>query len=201
MITIICLISCNNEPAKKNNDTTRSSTVDSAVEAQKATLIKNYTTRAEHFNMLPITKGVDSFELRLWVSSMFRDQDLLVLSYNNGDWHSNKIKYFTGGDFSSSTQEKINPDISAAALADSLKLIDLNSLISQNEIKGFKGMIADGVSYNFEIATKNNYRLLMYRCPELFTDAYNKKVAALIHLLDKHFHFWKPICGAPNNDK
>lgn len=69
-------------------------------------------------------------------------------------------------------------------------------MISQDQIKNFKDNIADGVTYNLEISTKNKYKLIRYRCPEYYskTEINNKKFTDILLLLDQYFHFWSPKC-------
>lgn len=76
-------------------------------------------------NLTPITKGVDSFELRLWIGSIIVEHDLIIMKYGNSSWKTNKIRYYKNKDGSIHFNEvKINPELPIAILVDSLNKID-----------------------------------------------------------------------------
>lgn len=168
------------------------------VDTFKLAMQKAFSEQALKLNLAPIDKGVDSFEMRLWVGSMFVEHDLIDLKYTDTCWVAQKIRYYKSEDgLTHFKHEKINPGISLKLLIDSLKQVQLDKIISQEEIPNFVDNVADGVTYNLEIATKGTYKLLTYHCPEVFskTEINNKKFLDVVFLVDKYFHFWSPICG------
>lgn len=52
-----------------------------------------FSDLAKSLKLLPINKGVDSFELRLWVDGMFVEHDLMTLTFKNKLWESHKFRY------------------------------------------------------------------------------------------------------------
>jgi hypothetical protein len=195
--TLFTLWSCNSNdkpPQKEAKQDRRDS-----IELARQRDLQNYLAEeAAILKLSPINKGVDSFELRLWVSSMLVEHDLILLSYKDSAWQSFKIRYFRSEDGVTHFKKKeIKSAFSAIFLADSLKQIDFANMPSQENIKNFVDDVADGVTYNLEIATKYSYKLITYHCPEHFakSESNNKKFLDLILLLDRHFRFWSPICS------
>jgi len=193
---IYVLSSCNFDDRAKQSIVPNNS-VDTVKIAKQKEQAKYFSDLATTLKLLPIGNGADSFELRLWVSSMFVEHDLMILTFKNQTWESHKIRYYKSEDGVTHFKEReIKTKFSINNLVDSLKVVDFSSLPSQEEIKNFKDNIADGVTYNIEVATKSSYRHLSYHCPEHFAKAEinNKRFLDIIYLLDKHFRFWSPIC-------
>jgi hypothetical protein len=169
-----------------------------SVDTLKLARQREFANQALNLNLTPIDQNVDSFEIRLWISTMFVEQDLIVLKYTDTSWVTQKIRYFTGVDgVTHFKNKKIKPTITLPLLIDSLRQMQIDKLISQDVIPNFFDNVADGVTYNLEIATKGNYKLLTYHCPEHFakTEINNKRFLDLVLLVDKYFHFWLPICS------
>ena len=158
-----------------------------------------FSEQAISLNLPSIRQNADSFELRLWISSMLVEHCVIILVYKDSLWYSYKINYHVSenGGKINYVKEKVESEALTKSLVDSLMLIDFSNLKSQNEIKDFKDNIADGVSYNLEIATKKSYRILTYHCPEHFakTEINNRKFLDIVRLLDKHFHFLTIPCS------
>jgi hypothetical protein len=192
---IIVLLSCNSAETTNKSDPIRVSVVDTIKLARQ----KAFSEQALKLNLTPIDNGVDSFELRIWVGSMFVEHDLIILKYSDTSWLTQKIRYYKSEDGVShfKNEKLIKPAITLPLLIDSLGQMQLDKLISQEEIPNFVDNVADGVTYNLEVATKGSYKLLTYHCPEHFakTEINNKKFLNLLLLVDRYFHFWSPICS------
>ena len=82
-------------------------------------------------------------------------------------------------------------------MAEELKTFDFKKMISQAEIENFIDNVADGINYDLEIATCKYYKLVSYHCPEHYapTEANNKKFLNIILMLDRHLHFYSPVCA------
>src|SRR5438093_2053461 len=133
---VFILFSCDSTDNTKQSATSMSPTIDSAKLARQKEKEKYLADQATTLNLLPINKGVDSFELRLWVGSMFVEHDLIILTYKNEVWDSHKIRYYKNEDgVTHFKEEKIKTNFSVTNLADSLKLVDFATFISQDEIK------------------------------------------------------------------
>ena len=194
ILAIVVLLSCNSTDTSTKNEPFSPPTVDTIKLARQ----KAFSEQASKLNLTPIENGVDSFEMRIWVGSMLVEHDLVILKYIDTSWLTQKIRYYKSEDgVTHFKKEKLaKPTISLALLIDSLKQMQLEKIVSQEEIPNFVDNVVDGVTYNLEIATKGNYRLLTYHCPEHFakTESNNKKFLDLVILVDKYFHFWSPIC-------
>lgn len=194
IILIFVLLACNSADTTIESEPVKINSVDTINLARQ----KVFSDQALKLNLAPIDKGVDSFEMRIWVGSMFVEHDLIILKYSDTSWLTQKIRYYESEDgVTHFKNEKIKPTISLQLLIDSLKQIQLDKLVSQEQIPNFVDNVADGVTYNLEIATKGNYKLLSYHCPEHFakTEINSKKFLDLVLLVDKYFHFWSPICS------
>ena len=194
IIAIIVLLSCNSADTAIKSEPAKVAKVDTFKLARQKAL----SDQALKLNLTQIDKGVDSFEMRIWVGSMFVEHDLIVLKYADTSWLTQKIRYYKSADgVTHFKNEKIKPTISLPLLIDSLKQMHLDKLLSQEQIPNFVDNVADGVTYNLEISTKGKYKLLTYHCPEHFakTEINNKKFLDLVLLVDKYFHFWSPICS------
>lgn len=145
----------------------------------------------------PVNLMNDSFALRLWTGTMFVENDLIMLAYKNGIWQSGKFRYSRNDKGVGTIKKiKIKGELSINSLVDSLKLIDFTNLPSQEEIKDFRDNVADGITYLLEISDKRYYKLLIYHCPEHYikSEENNRRFLDIIYLLDRHFHFYSPIC-------
>ena len=128
---------------------------------------------------------------------MFVENDLIILKYDDSSWQTQKIRYYESEDgvLHSKNEKIVKPNIDFPLLIDSLRAMQLDKLISQKQIPNFIDNVADGVTYDLEIATKDNYKLLTYHCPEYFgkSEVNNKKFVDFIKLMDRYYHFWLPI--------
>jgi hypothetical protein len=81
-------------------------------------------------------------------------------------------------------------------MIDSLRQVNFNRVISQEQVKGFQDNVADGVTYNMEVFQSGRYKMLTYHCPETYysKEENNRKFVDILMLLDKHFTFYSPIC-------
>ncbi|NNV57142.1 hypothetical protein [Limnovirga soli] len=169
------------------------------VDSFKLARQKALSDQALKLSLTQLNKGVDSFEMRIWVGSMFVEHDLILLKYSDTSWQTQRIRYFKSEDgvMHFKNENVVKPTITLPLLIDSLKIFQIEKLISQEQIPNFVDNVADGVTYNLEIATKGSYKLLTYHCPEHYskTEINNKKFLDLILLVDKYFHFWSPICS------
>jgi hypothetical protein len=193
--TVFVLLSCNSTETSDKKEPVKVPTVDTIKLARQ----KAFAEQATKLNLTPIDKGVDSFEMRIWVGSMFVEHDLIILKYSDTSWQTQKVRYYKSEDgvMHFKNEKIVKPTLSLPSLIDSLKQIRFDKFISQEEIPNFIDNVADGVTYNLEIATKGNYKLLTYHCPEHFakTELNNKKFLDFVLLVDKYFHYWSPICS------
>ena len=151
--------------------------------------------RAKAFNIPEIVKGVDSFELRIWVSSMMIPDYATILRYSDTQWIANEYAYYENGNtIDSVIIRKINLPDSIANVISYLSDSSVLNLPSQNAIPGFIDNVADGQTCTIEISTKTFYKSLHYHCPEHFTDNYNKRFMEIVNFLNPRLHFYIPYC-------
>jgi hypothetical protein len=139
----------------------------------------------------------DSFVLRLWITSMMKPDHMIELRKSGKDWITKKFIYYHEPDERLMFKEvpvelisTLNPMIA------SLKRIDFNHLISQEQIKGFQDNVADGITYNLEVFQSGRYKKLTYHCPEFYysKEENNRRFVDILMLLDKHFMFYSSVC-------
>lgn len=151
--------------------------------------------RAKEFNLPELTKGVDSFELRIWVSSMMIPNIATILRYSDTQWVAHSYAYYdSGGVLDSVIARKIVLPDSIYKVVSYLSDTSVLNLPSQHAIPRFVDNIADGQSCTIEISTRTFYKALHYHCPEHYTDNYNKRFMEIVNFLNPYLHFYTPFC-------
>ena len=153
----------------------------------------------KQMNLPKLDTGVSGTKIRLWITSMMIPHLLVTVNITDTSVTAQKFDYYSNDDglvnFKPS-QRGFGGD-SLQLLVEELNDIDFTKMISQSEIANFNDNVADGISYNLEIATSKYYKLLTYHCPEHFakTEPNNKEFLDIIFILDRHLHFYSPICA------
>jgi len=121
--------------------------------------------------------GYDSLQIRIWYNYGLLDiQNVAIIKRNNGQWKAELLTLnFDENDSSLMRmpilKERINK-VPASGWTFFLKgLVELNimGLPDQRKVSGYKEMLgADGVSYNVEVATKEEYRFFSYWQPDIY---------------------------------
>jgi hypothetical protein len=174
LIFLLMLIACNqkeNEEKKFNK-----------YPSNTKNLLFNYYIKPiqEYLNLYSIDDGVDSFEVRIYVSYALTSKEDLYLIKATKDslikshyYFIPQIKYYPDGTISKfennfAYMKKFSflcKDTCFITLFDQSKI---SSLPTQDSIKNLDGGCTDGVGYTIEIATKNSYRLINYGNPICF---------------------------------
>ena len=139
----------------------------------------------------------DSFVLRLWVTSMVKPNRVIELRKFAGQWQGKQFDYYEESDGRLFYKQVKQKDTTLApAIIDSLHQIDFLQLVSQDQIQGFSDNVADGQTFHMEVFMPFRYKLLRYHCPESYysKESSNKGFVDILMLLDKHFHFYMPLC-------
>lgn len=155
-------------------------------------------------NLKNLELGADSIEIRIYEDGALWSPDRLVIIKNeNRIWSSSLVTYWThlpthaerqfnswrsqynNMIVDSSKTINLTPECSWNNLIDSLQLYKIFTLPPQEEIKRFEDSVTDGVSYNFEIATKKKYKFYAYHCPDIYTDADNQNVTSILKLISR----------------
>jgi len=157
------------------------------------------TDLSKQMNLPKLDTGVTGTTIRLWITSMITPHLLVTLNITDTSIKAQKFDYYLSDDklaYFTPSLRGFGGD-SLQLLAEELNTIDFSKMISQSEITGFNDNVADGVNYNLEIATSKYYKLLTYHCPEHFakTESNNKNFLDVIFILDRHLHFYSPICA------
>ena len=152
--------------------------------------------RAREFNLPEIHKGVDSFELRIWVTSgMISPEELVTLRYSDGQWVAARYRYYDRENtLDSLKMQRINLSDSIGKVVSYLSDPAVLTLPTQAAIPGFVDNVADGQDCTLEISTKTFYKVLSYHCPEHFKEPTNKKFMEIVAFLNAYFHFYALIC-------
>jgi hypothetical protein len=152
---------------------------------------------SDQINLPRIDTGMNGFEIRLWTSSMIIPNLIVVVRETDTVLLSQKIEYYMSPDSAAHYKLYNNQQTgSLRILLDSLQHYDFAKMISQNEIENFTDNLADGITYHLEISNSKYYKLLTYHCPEHFAklEPNNKLFLEIILLLDRHLHFYSPVC-------
>lgn len=169
--------------------------------------IYKYTLNDTRLLGLPkIHDGVDSFELRIWSSSITNYNHLVILRYSKTNWRLENIKFWTRIDtnereIDSSIIAPLKTKLSLDKILQSLDKLQIESLPTQHGIPGFRSSWEDGVSYTIELSKQNYYKIIWYSNPDKYSDPFNQKVTELIRFsTDNQFgHYGKeqrPIISA-----
>jgi hypothetical protein len=192
MLACLC-ISCNTETSSKP-DGFRTIVTDT-IELMPYNEIDLSRMRATKFNLPEIIKGVDSFELRIWISSMMVPDFATILRYADTQWVAHEYEYYENGNSVDSVIiKKISLTDSIGKVVSYLSDSSVLNLPSQYAIPGFIDNIADGQTIAIETSTKTFYKALHYHCPEHFTDKYNKRFMGIINYLNSYLNFNIPKC-------
>ena len=147
-------------------------------------------------NLSPIDKGVDSFELRIWVTSMMIPAHRTILKFDQDKWAAYDYWYYPNDKLvdSMTVYNKPAPN-EIEKLVSFLEKKEVLELPSQFAIPNFQDNIADGQSCTIEISTKHFYKALQYRCPEHYSgEPNNVKFMSIITFLNPYFKFYIPWC-------
>ena len=159
-------------------------------------------------------KGVDSFELRLWAQiSVTREGRVYIIKKINNNWKcilynyvlsinqwssGNYLEYLAKRTIDTFSVKKLQPKTN---WIDFFKLIEkenIYNLPSQEDIKGWKNKIDDGIIYKVEIATKNKYKFYYYNCPDIYEKEFKecKQMTNILDIFNKEFDLNFGIYGS-----
>lgn len=114
--------------------------------------------------------GYDSLQIRIWLGhSMAKVKHVVILKFKDQEWKGELISYSEEAENNDPGKKagKIYPKSGWRVLIDSLNKLRIVTLPHETEIAGYNGAGgADGISYDFEIATSKSYRAYSYSNPE-----------------------------------
>jgi hypothetical protein len=168
---------------------------DTSASDEYSNAFKLSISQSARFNLPEIHKGVDSFELRIWVTGMIRPSRLVILRFQDSNWYCQKYEYFTtDSEIDSFKVESVMVPSEVKTIVDSLHAEQILRLPSQKAIAGFVDKIADGQTCRIEVATKSYFQSLLYHCPEHYDEYNNNKFMELVNFLNKFLNFYSPWC-------
>jgi hypothetical protein len=150
-------------------------------------------------NLPDITKGVDSFELRLWCDLVITDlKTVTILRYTDSSWKLTETRYWVNTPnewakqpeliIDSLTTKRVIPKLPFFQAIDSIESYRLDTAITQRKIPNFEDRTADGMSYTIEIATKNSYRVIYYNNPFSYSDPNDTQITKFLKFMGKNLN-------------
>jgi hypothetical protein len=143
--------------------------------------LNEWRTKAnDKFNLPIIHHGVDSFELRIWLTSkalnLASPDAVKILKYSNSKWELSFIGLYSGLVEDSSQHEVTNklfieqkdPSYNLLGIIDKVDQMKLKDIPTQDDLPNFVDNTTNGNYYTIELATNKYYKLLRYHNPELF---------------------------------
>jgi len=134
--------------------------------------------------------GYDSLQFRIWLGhSMAKVKHVVILKFKDQNWKGQLVSF--SKETESKKVRKVYPRSGWGALIDSLYKLRIVTLPHETEITGYSGAgEADGISFDFEIATSKRYRAYSYSNPGDNTNFWQAgNVLQIANLLEKEFDF------------
>lgn len=113
--------------------------------------------------------GYDSLQFRIWLGhSMAIVNHIVILKCKDQKWDGQLVSFSIDDEnnYVNKKVRKISPRSGWGTLIDSLYKLKIATLPHETNIAGYNGAGADGISYDFEIATSKSYRIYRYSNPE-----------------------------------
>ncbi|HLK27729.1 MAG TPA: hypothetical protein VKT28_04060 [Puia sp.] len=199
LISIVAIVSCNEKklPPPKSF---RLIIPDTAKSKAAKIIYDGLEVLSANLSLYRLDKGVDSFEMRLWISSYLEPNNVIILKYAEQKWIPTKMSFwFESLRFDSAKIYRLNlkqKDISS--IVDSIEKFDLIGIPMQDEIPNFRDTVPDAFIYTIEIATKDYYKVMSYHCPDYYVkEKYNKRITDFLffikrRLVGSDFQMCKP---------
>lgn len=155
----------------------------------------DFSKRQSHILNLPnITKGVDSFELRIWSFGFWTRNDLFILRYSENKWVASNYIYFTNDKTIDSLFLKTRnvSNDTAQMICNYLTKDSILNLPSQIGIPNFIDNTSDGETFYVKISTNKFYKQLRYHNPEYFDEPNNKQFIRIMDFIKSNFRIYYP---------
>ena len=142
-----------------------------------------------------LENGFSNLQIRVWYDySLVKQRDLVVITNKDTNWTATvyNLQVDWDGETETIISKQVKQVTPKSGWSDFLgKLFDLKilTLPNMNDIPGLDDGWTDGITYNVEIATKNQYRFYGYHLPDKFEDKYwqAKNMTNILKLFEQEF--------------
>jgi hypothetical protein len=149
--------------------------------------------KARQLDLDSLESGFDSLQIRVWYEyELLYQRELIVIKRMKNGWEASHFEMRLVTDDESdphkiaySTRRTLNPKGNWNDFINQLISLKVMTLPTMDSIPELSDSWMDGVTYNFEIATKNLYRFYSYHVPEEFQDSFwqAKNVVKILALI------------------
>jgi hypothetical protein len=199
----ISIFSCRYIPERKIlldlPDTTRNHSPNIFYESKKSV--------TKGLNLNELENGVDSLEIRFWIRiEVFSGGDIFVIKKINDKWTCIHYRYYEKhkewkNDVSNMENFYYNLEIDSFSVRKNeiktnwpnffvtVKNTGIYKLPVQDEIKNFKNIVSDGITYYVEFATNSKYKFYYYNCPKAYMKKHEecRKMVEIIEIFKQEF--------------
>lgn len=153
-----------------------------------------YRIPKQHVKQLKLDQlenGFDSLEIRIWYNySFISNRNVLIIKRQGGEWTATAFKMEVEWNAKKKTEwiidrekERPEPQNGWDNFLTKLFALQVMTLPDMDRIPGLSDGWTDGVSYDVEVATKNQYRFYSYHLPEKFADHF-PEAANMVKILE-----------------
>jgi len=139
-----------------------------------------------------IESGFDSLQIRIWYDyALLNNKRLIKIEKNDKTWKAELYDFTVYSSYKNTetiATYKVKPIIPKSGWHDFItKMVEFKimSLPNMNDIPGIHDDWDDGVTFNIEIATKDQYRFYSYHSPDNFKDKFwqAKEMTNILNLI------------------
>ncbi|MDP3665971.1 MAG: hypothetical protein Q8R50_04760 [Sediminibacterium sp.] len=167
---------------------------------EPAFIYRLYKYQASHLKLDALEVGYDSLQIRIWYDYGLLDvKNVVVIKGGNEQWSAELLTLqFDDNDSSYMRKpilkERINkvPVSGWPSFIKGLSELNITKLPDQAKVAGYKDILgADGVSYNVEVATKEEYRFYSYWQPGAYKKKFKEAMSmeSALEFLEKELSF------------
>lgn len=177
---------------------------DSSVSTVDNDLFESFPAFTKNVGLPSIQDGADFLEYRLWMNVSADIINLIRIHYTNERWQvsetiiwshipeyewkrNDTVNHLLATIVDSTRTRQLVPDISLDRFIDSLQYFNLQEAPPNLEIQKSISLPTDSWRYTFEIADKDQYRIIEYNCGEVHSLIdFHRKVERLLQFLKQH---------------
>lgn len=155
--------------------------------------------KAQMLGLDSLEVGYDSIQIRIWfVYGMMEDQHVLSIKNSSQHWSAELITFSFEKGYDDKKEivkrknvQSILPKSGWSEFLKQLFNLKITTLPNMDNIPGIQWGGGDLTSFNFEIATENNYRFYSYESPKTYQDKFwqDKNVEEILKLIENELNF------------